>query len=383
MNASRKDILRRFFISGLGVVFGFIVAAIVIVVQKKPVGASLSALIEGSLGSSFAVGNTLNKAAPLLLVALGFILANAAGLVSIGGEGQIFMGGSAAVATAIAVGDLPKPLPLILAMIAGFAGGGAWSAVAGWLKARLSVNEVISTLLLNYIAINFTEFLVDQKGLLRDGENEPQSALVPGSARFGRLFPGTASTLHTGIFVAIAAAFIVWFVLRRTVPGFRIRMLGQNPKMAARSGISLRSMSVRVMFAAGGLAGLAGTSMMLGDQYRLTPNFSPGYGFAGIAVALIAMNNSLAAIPAALLFGALQAGGNLLEAKVQVPQALVSVIQGAIILAVAGMALLLKKTSAVVVSDAEPPDPAQSGGAGSPVEPATSAAGALAKGATA
>lgn len=371
MNGSQKDILRRFLISALGVVFGFVVAAVVIVIQDKPVGASLSALVEGSLGSSFAVGNTLNKAAPLLLVALGFILANAAGLVSIGGEGQIFMGGSAAVATAIAVGDLPKPLPMILAIIAGFAGGGAWSAIAGWLKARLSVNEVISTLLLNYIAINFTEFLVDQKGLMRDGENEPQSALVPGSARLGRLFPGTASTLHTGIFIAIAAAIIVWFVLRRTVPGFRIRMLGQNPKMAARSGISLRSMSVQVMFAAGGLAGLAGASMMLGDQYRLTPNFSPGYGFAGIAVALIAMNNSVAAIPAALLFGALQAGGNLLEAKVQVPQALVSVIQGAIILAVAGMALLLKKTSEVVVSDVDPPDQK------------TSASGTAPKGATA
>ena len=351
-----REIVRKFGVAVLGIGFGFAVAMVLIAVQGKPIGASMSALVEGSFGSSFAIGNTLNKAAPMLLVALGFILANAAGLVSIGGEGQIFMGGSAAVAMALAAKDLPRPLPLVLALVAGFAGGGAWSAIAGWLKARLGVNEVIATLLLNYIAINATEFFVDQKGLLRDGDAEPQSAEVPGAARLGRLLPHSVSRLHAGVIMAVIAAFAVWFLLRRTVPGFRIRMLGHNAAMAARSGVSLRSMSVRVMFAAGGLAGLAGSSMLLGEQYRLRPNFSPGYGFDGIAVALIANNNPLAAIPAAVLFGALRAGGNLLEAKVQVPQSLVIVIQGTIIFAVAGMAFLLRRQPPAVADVPTTPD---------------------------
>ena len=349
-----RDTVRKLSISLLGIIFGFAVAAVIIALQGKPIGSSMSALLEGSFGSSFAVGNTLNKAAPLLLVALGFILANAAGLVSIGGEGQIFIGGTCAVAAGLAMSELPQPIPLICALIAGFIGGGFWSAIAGWLRARLGVNEVIATLLLNYIALNITEYVVDQKWLLRDGDAEPQSRELPGSARLGRLLPDSTSQLHLGVIIAVVAAVAVWFILRRTVPGFRIRMLGKNPQVAARNGVSLRSMSVGVMFGAGGLAGLAGTSMLLGEQYRLRPGFSPGYGFDGIAVALIANNNPMAAIPAAILFGALRAGGNLLEAQVQVPQALVIVIQGTIIFAVAGMAYVQKRVRTPVVA-ADPP----------------------------
>jgi general nucleoside transport system permease protein len=358
-----RETIRKLSISLGGILIGFIVAAIIIALQGKPIGSSMRALFEGSFGSSFAIGNTLNKAAPLLLVALGFMLANAAGLVSIGGEGQIFIGGTFAVAAGLAASDLPQPLPLICALIAGFIGGGLWSAIAGWLRARLGVNEVIATLLLNYIAINITEYAVDQKGLLRDGEAEPQSRELPGVARLGRLFPDSTSQLHFGVIIALIAAIAVWFILRRTVPGFRIRMLGKNPQVAARNGVSLRSMSVGVMFGAGGLAGLAGTSMLLGEQFRLRPGFSPGYGFDGIAVALIANNNPIAAIPAAILFGALRAGGNLLEAQVQVPQALVIVIQGTIIFAVAGMAYLQKRIKTPVVV-ADPPTGNDTGGSG-------------------
>jgi general nucleoside transport system permease protein len=344
-----RDITRKLTISICGVLFGFAVAAIIILLQGKPVGASLSAVFQGSLGSSFAIGNTLNKAAPMLLVALGFILANAAGLVSIGGEGQIFIGGTCAVAAGLATSSWPQPLPLLCALISGFIGGGFWSGIAGWLRARLGVNEVIATLLLNYIAINLTEYIADQKGLLRDGDAEPQSRELPGAARLGRLFPKSTSQLHLGVIIAFIAAIAVWFILRRTVPGFRIRMLGKNAQVAARNGVSLQSMSIGVMFGAGGLAGLAGASMLLGEQYRLRPGFSPGYGFDGIAVALIANNNPMAAVPAAILFGALRAGGNLLEAQEQVPQALVIVIQGAIILAVAGMAYLQNRAQKPVV----------------------------------
>ncbi len=341
--STNRDGLRAFGVSLFGVFIGFALAAIVIVAQGKPLGESIRALIEGSLTSGFALGNSLNKAAALLFVALGFIFATKAGLINIGGEGQILVGGTAAVAAAVGLGSLPGPLPLIGGLLCGFAAGGFWAAIAGFLKARLGVNEVIVTLLLNYLAANLIEYAVDSKALLREGDAEPQSAEVPGVGRLGRLFPHSTSQLHLGVVLAVILAVVVWFVLKRTVPGMRIRMLGHNPQMAARSGVSLKSMPIVVMFISGGLAGLAGCSMLLGEQFRVRPGFSPGYGFDGVAVALIARNNPLAAIPAAFLFGALRAGGNLLEAKVQVSQALVLVIQGAIILAVAGTAILLKR----------------------------------------
>ena len=224
-------------------------------------------------------------------------------------------------------------------------------SIAGWLRARRGVNIVISTLLLNYIGVRFVDFALDSRSLMRDGEAEPQSAEIPGAARLGRLFPGTTSTVHLGLVLAIICALIVWFILNRTVPGFRVRMLGQNPNMAARVGVSTRSMSVRVMFVAGGLAGLAGCSLLLGEQFRARPDYALGFGFAGIAVALIARANVLAALPASLLFGAILAGGLRLESDVQVPNAMVSVIQGTIILAAAGTAFLLAKQQPVIADD--------------------------------
>jgi ABC-type uncharacterized transport system permease subunit len=354
-----------------GIAFGFVVGGIVVALQGKPVGASLSALLEGSFGSLFAFGNTLNKAAALLLVAAGYIFAAKAGLVSIGSEGQLHVGGTIGVAGALATADLPKPFPLICALIIGFVGGGAWGAIAGWLRARREVNIVISTLLLNYIGLRLVEFALDQKALLRDGDAEPQSAVVPGAARLGRLLPEhTTSALHLGIVVAVVATVVVWFVIGRTVPGFRLRMLGHNPAMAARTGVSVRGLSVRVMFVSGGLAGLAGCSVLLGEQFRARPDFALGFGFAGIAVALIARSNVLAAIPAAVLFGAILAGGNLLEAKVQVPNALVSVIQGSIILAAAGTAFLLRPRIPVITDAPDPSDPSDPADPADRAEPA-------------
>ncbi len=331
-----------------GIAFGFVIGGLVVAIQGKPVGASLSALIEGSFGSEFAVGNTLTKAAVLLLVACGYIFATKGGLVSIGAEGQLHVGGLCGAAAALATTDLPSPLPAIIGLLGGFVGGGIWGAIAGWLRAKRGVNVVISTLLLNYIGLRLVEFAIDSKSLLRDGDAEPQSARIAQSGRLWRLLPGTTSTVHLGVILAVLFAVAIWFVLNRTVPGFRVRMLGLNPAMASRVGVSVQSMSVRVMFVSGGLGGLAGCSLILGEQFRVTPGYGVGFGFAGIAVALIARANVLSAIPASMLFGAILAGGNLLEAKVQVSNALVSVIQGSIILAAAGTALLLARTTRVV-----------------------------------
>jgi general nucleoside transport system permease protein len=372
VNTSRRsgggEALRSIGISLGGIGFGFLIGALMIVVQGKPVGQSMQALLSGAFGSAFAIGNTLNKAAALLLVACGYIFAAKGGLTQIGSEGQLHIGGLCGTAAAVSLRNVPKPLPLLFALIAGFIGGGLWGSVAGWLKARRGVNIVISTLLLNYIGLRLVEFAVDTKSLLRDGEAEPQSAEIPGAARLGRLFPLSTSTVHLGLILAFISALIVAFVLARTVPGFRVRVLGLNPNMAARIGVSSGSMSIKVMFIGGGLAGLAGCSLLLGEQFRARPDYAIGFGFAGIAVALIARANVLASIPAAVLFGAILAGGLRLESDVQVPNAMVSVIQGAIILAAAGSAFLISRPQAVLSEDRAPNGVASPTGASSQLE---------------
>ena len=175
MNACTASSVRSSLISLGGIAFGFCVGGVVIALQGKPVGASFSALFDGSFGSMFALGNTLNKAAALLLIACGYIYAAKGGMVSIGAEGQLHVGGLIGAAGALATRDLPRPLPLLCALIMGFVGGGAWGAIAGWLKARRDVNIVISTLLLNSIGLKLIEYAVDTKSLMRSGEAEPQS----------------------------------------------------------------------------------------------------------------------------------------------------------------------------------------------------------------
>lgn len=345
----------------VALLLGLAATAGIIAAYGRPVGEGLQALWDGALGDAFAVGNTLNKAAPLLFVALAFIVAQRAGLVSIGGEGQLHIGGLTAVAAAIALGDLPVPLGLVLAVLAGAVGGGLWGALAGWLRTRFSVNEVIATLLLNYIAIEIVALMVTEESLLREdavGSTAlPQSPLVPASVRLPRLLPDTASRAQFGVVLAVVAAVAVWVLIHRTVRGFRIRMTGLNPAMAARSGTRVAALVIGVMFLSGALGGLAGTSMLLGEQYRVQSGFSPGYGFDGIAVALLARNSPLGAIAAALLFGGLRAGGLRLEATLQVPQALVLVVQGVIILAVAGTAWFVQRRRRIdegARSEAEP-----------------------------
>ncbi len=322
---------------------------LIVFLYDKPVGEAMKALYQGSLGDSFAIGTTLNKATPLLFIALAFIIAQKAGLVSIGGEGQLYVGGTCAVAVALGTGGWPTPIGLVLALLAGIVGGGIWGAIAGWLRRRYEVNEVIATLLLNFVGIALANLMVQEPALLRepvtDSQSLPQSSLVETSVRLPRLVPDGPNRVHLGLVIALLCAFGVWFVLSRTVLGFRIRMLGSNPAMATRMGVNVGLLMVAVMFFSGGLAGLAGTSVLLGEQYRLQPEFSPGFGFDGIAVALLARSSAGGAVAAALLFGALRAGGLRLEAAVQVPQALVLVVQGLIILAVAGTAYWVEKTS--------------------------------------
>lgn len=324
--------------NAVALVVGLAVASLIVALYGKPVGEALGALWDGAFGGPFPLGNTLNKSAALLFVALGFIIARKAGLVNLGGEGQLYVGGMVAVAVGLALVDLGGPIAVTGAVLGGFLGGAAWGGLAGWLHARLRINEVIATFLLYFIGRNLASWAVQDPNLLREPvtttASEPQSRLLPGGVRLGLLFE-PPSRAHVGVVLAVVAAVAVAFLLSRTVLGFRLRMLGHNPAMAARTGVSTSRLTILAMAISGGLCGLSGTSVLLGEQYRLRPEFSPGYGFDGIAVALLARESPVGAIAASVLFGALRAAGNQLEARVQVPQALVLVVQGTIVLSIA------------------------------------------------
>jgi general nucleoside transport system permease protein len=297
---------------------------------------ALNALWSGAFGNSTQLAGTLTKMVPLLLVSLGWVIAFSARKVNIGFEGQILAGGIVAAIIGLHV-DLPQGLLLPLAVVGGIAGGAAWAGIAAWLWARRDVNEVISTLLLNFVAIQIVAWLV--RGPLQEPTRQfNQTETLPAGAQWPHLM---GQTLSWDFFLALAAVVIVWFVLSRTTFGFRLRATGSNPDTARHSGIKTVRVTVAALVISGGLAGLAGSSLILaGPTGTMADEFSANYGFDGIVVALLARNNPIACVPAALLFAALRQGSGVMEAQVGVPAEVVLITQGLVIVLIAGASLL-------------------------------------------
>lgn len=290
-------------------------------------------LFQGALGSAHGLAETLVKASPLTLTGLSFALAFRCGLINIGAEGQLYFGGLASILVAIHFKGLPLLLHLPLAVAAGFVGGGLWGLFAGWLKVRFGASEIITTVMLNYVAIHFVGFLVT--GPLKEPPGMfPQTAEAALTAQLPRLLPGTR--LHLGFLIALLALAAYYVYLWRTPRGFELRVVGLNPQAARYAGMNPAANVLRAMFLAGGLAGLAGVSEVLGVQLRLMQGLSPGYGFDGLAVALLGDSTPVGIFLAALLFGLLRTGGNMMQMFSGVPVALIYVIQAVVILLVVG-----------------------------------------------
>ncbi len=305
--------------------------ALLLWLSGYPVGDSLSALWRGAFGSwSVLASGTLVRATPMLFAGLAVALAFRAGILNIGAEGQLLTGASAAAAVAI---TLPASMGLAgaaLALCAGVLAGGLWAAVAAVLRQRFGVLEVISTIMLNVIALNVTGLLV--RGPLQEATRTfPQSDMVDAALRLPRLVAGTR--LHAGVALAIGSALALAWFLRATAPGFRLRMTGANPRAAASAGgIDVSRVSLLAFIASGALAGLGGAVEVTGVTYALYENLSPGYGYTAIAVALLARLNPSAAIGSALVFGALEAGASAMQRDAQVPAGMVGVVEACVIL---------------------------------------------------
>ena len=311
---------------------GLIVLALGLELAGYDSGAALGALWSGAFGSWYALTSaTLVRAVPLILIGLGLALAFRGGAFNIGAEGQFYAGAIAATWIGLSVGHLPSPLAVAAVLSGAVLAGALWVAIPVLLRVRYGVLEVISTLLLNFVAEALTSLLV--QGPLQESQHiYPQSDPIAESARLP-LLAGTR--LHAGFALALAGALLLHWVFSRTLWGFRLRAVGLGPRAAEIAGrIDSRWITALALALSGAIAGLAGGVEVSGVSYALFQNLSPGYGFTGIAVALLGRLHPFGVVLAGLLFGALEAGAGAMQREADVPAVAVYLVEAVVIIVV-------------------------------------------------
>ena len=299
---------------------------------------ALRALWNGSLGSRYAVFSaTLIRATPLILTGLAVTLAFTAGVMNIGAEGQLLSGATAATIVCLATNGIGW-LAIPLSLLAGGLAGSVWAYVPALLRRRFGVLEVISTIMMNFVALYMVGYLV--RGPLQEPlKIYPQSSTIAAPAQLPIIVPGTR--LHLGFVVALACAGALWWSLRWTAAGFRVRAIGSNPNAAQSAGqIDVGRTTMRAFLLSGVLAGMAGAIEVTGVTYSLYENLSPGYGYTAIAVALVGTLHPGLTVLSGILFGALEAGASAMQRDAGIPSVLASVVEASIILLLLGVAAL-------------------------------------------
>ena len=300
--------------------------------QLADIAQLVDAFWRGSVGTSSAFfSGTLVRAIPLALIGVGISIAFRAGVFNIGGEGQLLLGAVAATIVGLHL-DTSALVAIPVALVAAAAGGAAWAGIAAVLRAKFGVLEVISTIMLNFIAANLVSYLV--RGPLQEPARVyPQTEILADAARLPRLWPGTR--LHAGVVLAVAAAVAAWWLLARTAPGFRLRATGASSTAAAVAGrINVTRVSFTALVASGALAGITGGVEVSGVTYALYEHLSPGYGFSAIAVAILARLHPMRVLPAALLFAILETGALGMQRDAGVPSVVALAMEAGIILVV-------------------------------------------------
>ncbi len=311
-------------------------------IDLPTIGRSFIALLAGSVGSLAALSETLVAAVPLVLAALGLALGFRTGLFNIGAEGQILMGGLAAVIFGFTFDGLPFAILMPLSLLAGMFVGAFYAGIAGWLRAATGAHEVISTIMLNLISYRLLDYMLRLDWVQREGRSDPISRSVPEAAELPRLLEWLDPNLrvHAGVFVMLAAVIVVHWLLFRAKLGFEFRASGASPDAARYAGIRAGLIIVLAMATAGALAGLAGANQVLGVLGRASPGFSAGIGFDAIAVALVGRSHPVGVLFAGLLFGALEAGGRQMQVDAGVSIDLIGIIQALIIVFIAAPLLV-------------------------------------------
>ena len=311
-------------------------AVMLLFLQVNPIQA-YAALWNGAFGSVNAFAETLVKATPLLLVALGICISFRGDVINIGGEGQMIVGAILATWVGLTFTESPGWLVITLAMLGGFLGGAIWGGIPGLLKAYFNVNEILSTVMMNAIAVQLMNFLL--RGPMIDPSQAKLASKIPQTARLLDAFhlPRLVPTrLHLGALIAVALAVLVYILLWRMVLGYRIRAGGQNPHASRYAGIQVPRYVVLALLFSGAFAGLAGAVQVYGVNYRMITDgsasgFTGSAGFNGIVAALFGQLHPIWSIPASILFGALLVGANSMQRAVQVPSALITALNGLVV----------------------------------------------------
>lgn len=340
----QRYLLPRSVLSGLvAVALAFLVGAILIALTGRDPVAAYWSLFEVSLGSPNGLAETALRTVPLALCGIGIALAFRAGVFNTGAEGQLFIGGTAAAWVGLQLAGQPQPLVLTAMVLAAAIAGAAWSGIAAVLKLKFRADELITTIMLNYIAIYFVGYLLH--GPLQDpGSPLAQTARLGVEARLPVLIEG--SRLNAGIILALIVAVLAQLYLWRAVDGFRLRAVGENQRAARNVGMNVNRIVWTAFLLCGALAGVAGFTEVAGVQRRMIENLSPGYGYTGIIVALLGQTNPLGVLAAAGLFAALQIGSRTMESAVGVPGALTTVIQALVVLFLIGQNALANRRRA-------------------------------------
>lgn len=306
----------------------FLVAGVLIAASGGSPLTSLTSMLAGAFGSASAFGDTLVKTTPLILTGLAVALGLRAGLFNIGAEGQLILGGLAAAWVGYAL-TAPAFIHIPLCLLAGMAVGGIWGGIAGVLKAKRGVHEVISTIMLNYIAFHLAQYMVTNP--MKDASTmSPQTPGIAPTAGLGTI--GLLGNVHWGILISLLCVGAFAFVMRRTVFGYELRIAGSAPEAARAAGISVGAMTVRTLLLSGAFAGLAGAVEVMGVHHRFYSQFSPGYGFDSIAVALLGNNTAFGTALSALFFGALRNGAVSMQIDTNTPKEIVTIIQAVVII---------------------------------------------------
>jgi ABC-type uncharacterized transport system permease subunit len=326
------QILAILFALGLG-------ALVILTVDESPVLVFVT-LLKGAFGSPERIAGTLLQTTPILICGIAACISFRGGLFNIGIEGQLFMGGLAAVLVGFSF-ELPPLLHMAVAMAAAVVAGMAWIAIPAFFRARYKTNEVVSTILANYVAILFTSYLTINWFKRSGGQSETPPILE--SAHLPELF--SFSRLNWGLIIGLVLALAVQFFFTRTSRGYAVSEMGANPKFAEYGGINIGKLTFLVLLASGAVGGLAGGVEALGVHHRFMEGFAPGFGFDGVIAALLANGHPIGTIFTALFFGALRSGSLLLEVDTTASREVITVIQALIILAVSAQITIRRKAS--------------------------------------
>jgi ABC-type uncharacterized transport system permease subunit len=321
----------------VGLLFG---AVLMILTGTNPLTA-YAALIRGCFGSWADLSETSVYVTPLIFTGLSLAIAYKAGLFNIGAEGQLIVGMVAAAIVGVAGTGLPRIIHLPLTIISGALAGALWGAVPGYLKAKLGVHEVVNSIMMNYIALYLSHYLVT--GPIKDPKViAPYSREIADSAKLTRFFGGFGSSyrFNSGIFIAVAAVVVIYLLLYKTPLGYEIRAVGNNPDAARYAGISVSRSVLSSMLLAGAMAGLAGAVQVCAIQYKFLDLFAfEGFGLDGIAVALVAKGNPIGVLGSASLFGILQRGSQMMQGIAHVPKQVAGIVQAVVVFMVAAEGL--------------------------------------------